>query len=167
MPPRGVQLIPRHPLGSPDNIDLATLRPAQKPSFSLNQYLIRPLPLPTPISLHLSPFCLVVDSNSTILRISIRTLHAPLNSRDEVKIAIECGGSRELVAAEVGGWIADTGALGPGLVATGAGKGACSGRASGAAVFWSVDVAVYNRPLSVIREEIEIWMIITKLCRVR
>jgi len=144
MPPRGILLISRHPLGSPDDINLATLRAAQKSSFSLNQSLIRPLPLPAPISHLLSLFRLAVDRNPTILRISIRAFHAPLNPRDEIKIAIECRGSRELIAAEVGGWIADTGALGPGLMAAGAGEGAGSGRTSGTAVFGGIDVADYK-----------------------
>lgn len=91
----------------------------------------------------------MVDSNSTIFCISIRAFYTPLNPCDEVEIAIECGGSRELVTAEVGGWIADTGALGPGLVAAGTGEGACPGRASGTAIFGGIDVAIYKISWSV------------------
>lgn len=47
----------------------------------------------------------------------------------------------EVRAFDVGGWVADAGALGPLFVALGAGERAGSGRAAGAAVFGGVDVA--------------------------
>lgn len=143
MPPRAILLIPRHPPRSPDNIYFTALRPAQEPSFSFDQSFIWSLPLSAPIPLFLSSLRLImVNINATVFCISIRALHTPLNSRDEVKVAVECGGSRELVAAKVGGWIADAGALGPDLVTAGTGEGAGSSRATWTAVFWGVYVAV-------------------------
>ena len=76
-----------------------------------------------------------------ILGVPLRALQRALNSRDEVEVAVEGGFGGELAALEVGGWIADAGALGPEFVAACAGEGAGACRAAWAAVFGGVDVA--------------------------
>lgn len=144
MPPRIILLIPRHPPGRPNNLNLPTLRPAQKPSFPFNQppgIIPGPLPLLTNPNTPLIPM-LMINMNPPILRIPICALHTALDARDEVEVAVEGSRRRELVAPEVSCWIADAGTLGPELVAPGTGEGAGSGLAAGTAVFGRVYVAV-------------------------
>ena len=144
MPPRIILLIPRHPPGRPNNLNLTTLRPAQKPSFPFHQspgIIPRSFPLLTNPSTPLIPV-VMINVNPPILRIPICVLHAPLNAGDEVEIAVERRRCRELVAPEVSCWIADAGTLRPELVASRTGEGAGSGLAAGTAVFGRVYVAV-------------------------
>lgn len=131
MPPRRILLIPGHSLWRANNLHLTRLRPAQKPSFPFHQptaIIIRPLPFSCiRIRMFLFTVCatldiVMVDMYTSVLRVAVRSLDRPLDSRDEVKVAIERCWSHQLVAPEVCGWIAHAGALRPGFVATAAGQ---------------------------------------------
>lgn len=69
----------------------------------------------------------------------------PLDSGQEVEVPIDTGRGGELAARNVGGGIPPTGALGPELVALGAGEGTCAGGATGTAIFGRIDVTGCSR----------------------
>lgn len=79
--------------------------------------------------------------DSPILDVPLCALERALNPRDKVEVAVEGGFGGELAALEVGGWIADAGALGPEFVAACAGEGAGACCAAWATVFGGVYVA--------------------------